>query len=407
LDKARIWKLAIGDILFKVNCDVLSSFGSLESATFVADQLLGGQWGIYDRESLLEVLQELLDHGDSEIYQQCVEGNARTSFEDSFIREFEPRLTHCHLRAWDIGRYATLARWGQHVGFLTEEEYWSILAPAARELQKTYSSWSQFGEHYLIGRYFWSQSKQDSPHENAVNFLTQNQNSPWNLVEWNADLQISHNPDWQSGNPYYFNPPLVYNKRIKAIDQYYQLLVRFDSIDSNLYNAYGLFLEDEFGDTERAAQCFVKSIEYSFGEDFPFKNLVQLFRRSAKPAKQIHNLFKLWMSRVSHSAMPYFYYADWLTDIQSDDYSLIDSCYQKAVSLDPENASIYNDYGFYLHTTMGDYSAARNMYTKALDLEPEDEVVQENLALLEESAQTIRQLASKKEYAHFFRNDLM
>ncbi len=46
------------------------------------------------------------------------------------------------ITAWDFGRYIFLCRMGYIVGWLTEEEAWSRIIPAARFLQASYGSWS-------------------------------------------------------------------------------------------------------------------------------------------------------------------------------------------------------------------------------------------------------------------------
>jgi Flp pilus assembly protein TadD len=58
--------------------------------------------------------------------------------------------------------------------------------------------------------------------------------------------------------------------------------------------------------------------------------------------------------------------------------------FQRAVELDPDNASALNNLGVALEQ-QGDFDAAREAYEKALELKPDDLYIQQNYDLFRES----------------------
>ena len=92
--------------------------------------------------------------------------------------------------AWDFGRYINLCRWGYGVGYLSEDEAWARILPAARLLQSSFGSWQEFAQDYIGGREFWSAAqmrKNGTEARAAVVFF----NSPgglWTKIPWNESL---------------------------------------------------------------------------------------------------------------------------------------------------------------------------------------------------------------------------
>ncbi|WP_020608188.1 DUF1266 domain-containing protein [Actinomadura flavalba] len=91
---------------------------------------------------------------------------------------------------WDVARAAMLARWGHIVGWLTAEECWSRLLPAARRIQARYVSWQDMAACHLQGRLLWSGGTppDQGRFEEKVRELATDPGSPWNTVPWNLDL---------------------------------------------------------------------------------------------------------------------------------------------------------------------------------------------------------------------------
>jgi hypothetical protein len=94
------------------------------------------------------------------------------------------------ITAWDFARYINLCRWGADCGWLTEQEAWDRIIPAARLLQTSYASWDDFAADYLLGRNFWS--PETGADNETVRFTVKLLNFPprglWSTIRWDESL---------------------------------------------------------------------------------------------------------------------------------------------------------------------------------------------------------------------------
>ncbi|NGO47268.1 DUF1266 domain-containing protein [Streptomyces sp. YC419] len=105
--------------------------------------------------------------------------------------------------AWDAGLYVDISRRGFACGMLSEAETWTALKNIVPAVARTYGSWKEYAEHYLLGRRVWLEGLQGrgdadlpAPQEASDAHLQAlldplNKASPWNMAPWDA---ISH-PD--------------------------------------------------------------------------------------------------------------------------------------------------------------------------------------------------------------------
>jgi hypothetical protein len=174
----RLWALATTAIIAQYSGDSHELLGGMplsERAT-VRSQLWGA-WGIKNHQRAIAILDWLQDPGHRKEYQ-----------------EDNPRRPHnkghqIPYLAWDYCRSVRVAGTSYVAGYLTEDEAWQRIMPAARALQANYSSWREMGEDYLAGRERWSDER--NPQFAAVfQLLTdpKDPNSPWNENAWNTDL---------------------------------------------------------------------------------------------------------------------------------------------------------------------------------------------------------------------------
>ncbi len=94
--------------------------------------------------------------------------------------------------AWDLCHYIALCRWGCLAGLLGEKEAYQLILPVAARLQKTYGSWNQLGDEYLIGRNFSTEGvwKEDEEGYKEVDlFLFTCKSSPWVYLPWATKLE--------------------------------------------------------------------------------------------------------------------------------------------------------------------------------------------------------------------------
>ena len=108
------------------------------------------------------------------------------------VHEYGASLGDRGILAWDLCHYIALCRWGCLVGLLGEKEAYQLIMPAAARLQKTYGSWNQMGDEYLIGRKFCTvgDGKEDEESYNEVDlFLFTCKSSPWVYLPWATKLE--------------------------------------------------------------------------------------------------------------------------------------------------------------------------------------------------------------------------
>ncbi|MEV0179213.1 DUF1266 domain-containing protein [Streptomyces sp. NPDC050625] len=126
-------------------------------------------------------------------------GLARTGY-----RVRAQQLTGVAPLAWDAALYVDVARRGFACGMITEHEAWTALKSIVPSVARTYASWQEYADHYLLGRKVWRdglRSTQDagSPAPQAtaeahVRSLLDpvNRAGPWNLAPWDAIYQPDH-----------------------------------------------------------------------------------------------------------------------------------------------------------------------------------------------------------------------
>jgi hypothetical protein len=156
-------------------------------------ETLHRDWGIAGRETLLERLGWLAREGhrkqfnDACALDEAAAKDEEKRFQAHFVRLHRERIGDRSLLAWDAGRLVTLAGWGFVTKMLSEDEAWSYVLPMAMAVQRTYSSWDEFGTHYLLGREFWSRAW-DADTARARLALLDEVSSPWRTLPWATPL---------------------------------------------------------------------------------------------------------------------------------------------------------------------------------------------------------------------------
>lgn len=95
------------------------------------------------------------------------------------------------IAGWDYARYVSLCGWGYIAGYLTEDEAWQRIMPAARRMQSTFDSWEDLGNNHVVGREFWSLKQSQAPGDRtrkSYQKLLADPSSPWVKLQWKLDL---------------------------------------------------------------------------------------------------------------------------------------------------------------------------------------------------------------------------
>jgi hypothetical protein len=164
-------------------------------------------WGVTTREESLEVLKWLLNEGHHKEYEQLAsvvanasetdydmllkkyESNPEVIFKLKFARDNNEKLGKKSLLAWDLCRYIQVAGLSYIAGYLTEDEAWEKIMPAAKIIQENFESWSDMGNNYLMGRHYWAGERNERL--DYIYGLLANQkdsHSPWNQYQWKTNL---------------------------------------------------------------------------------------------------------------------------------------------------------------------------------------------------------------------------
>lgn len=197
------WALATSALLTERNQESHDMLGGVQGTTAEvgrAKSTLRQWWGVRNRNDLLRTLVWLETDGHRRRFEH-VGANPPAQMESAddpeavhairVARANYARLGKKSLLGWDYARFVSLCRWGYLAGYLTEDEAWQWIMPKARELQKTFDSWADLGENYLVGREFWSLEETMTHgwrYRAAYDRLLTNPDSPWVRFPWNLDL---------------------------------------------------------------------------------------------------------------------------------------------------------------------------------------------------------------------------
>ena len=146
---------------------------SAESAR-ITRTILESSWGIADLASLRSTLTWLRDTG----HRAARNPNAADD------------LGPLGLLACDYVRLIALAGWGYVADYISAEEAWSFIVPAARKLQQFYRSWEELGSAYVRGTYLWFRNSGPGCRQ-AFEVLVCEPESPWLTVPWETNLGVA------------------------------------------------------------------------------------------------------------------------------------------------------------------------------------------------------------------------
>jgi Protein of unknown function (DUF1266) len=96
-----------------------------------------------------------------------------------------------NLMAWDASRLINISRWAQQIGWITEDEYFSICTPLAERAQKSYGSWKEMLDASFVASMLWNYDEDRlEGFTNAYNSLLKNPQSPVLVLPWDLRLKF-------------------------------------------------------------------------------------------------------------------------------------------------------------------------------------------------------------------------
>jgi hypothetical protein len=212
LAKSRQWALACAALVGEAGCgryDVMLGCELNDQTIAVMKEFLVREWGIRTRADLLKMLSFIEDKGyrarfeslgkslvplDDALFVTIVEKNVKEPERVNMMRmarRYYGELGDKGLIGWDYSRYIGLCRLGYAIGFLTEDEAWAKIMPAAKLVQAKFSSWQELAHNYMIGAWFWDYTDlaaDSGSLEDAYWRLFDMPSSPWNTLDWKTSL---------------------------------------------------------------------------------------------------------------------------------------------------------------------------------------------------------------------------
>jgi len=169
--------------------ELIGGVGRRDAATILsAKNVLARSWGIYDRDDFFIMIDWLKTAGHNSVY------NIYKNKGDYILTKYKDKLEGKGLIGWDYIRLIRLSGLAYISGYITLEESYDIAIEAAKVIQKTYSSWDEATESYIIGHGFWSGEDPDDTStvtgemEKIRKELLMIKSVPWNTLPWNLPL---------------------------------------------------------------------------------------------------------------------------------------------------------------------------------------------------------------------------
>lgn len=166
-------------------------------------------WRIDSREDALKSIKWLKEEGHRKeldnlmgLYSNCTEEQFNKLFERfaydqdlvnklHFIRSYREQLKGKCIIGWDFCRLAGLAQDCYIAGYLNRDEAMGEIMNAAKVMQNNFSSWEEMANNHLLGREYWSGTR-DERYAEAVKWLLTEQESPWVRYSWDLNLEKSN-----------------------------------------------------------------------------------------------------------------------------------------------------------------------------------------------------------------------
>jgi hypothetical protein len=288
-DKQKSWALATCAMVMDRNSGSHYVLGGRTNSFSTA--VLKQAWNIDSKETLLDWLYKLECGGYRRFYDQWVEAYEARSPEEqerarreSFERggtvsnrmdvmlAMRGRFKDTGLVGRDFSRYVLLCGYSYRAGYLTEKEAWKLIMPAARLLQKAFSSWNELADNYLEGRRFWSLDtylQKGERMRNAVNHLKWHQSSSRRRLKWDLNLlpeeqQDDGSKEFRLGRMYFdsFGHRTLPEDHVEAV-RLFTVAAGKGNLDAMFW--LGLCNQNGFGglkpDDEQAAVWYKKAAE--------------------------------------------------------------------------------------------------------------------------------------------------
>ncbi|MGP1576440.1 MAG: DUF1266 domain-containing protein [Treponema sp.] len=214
LSDAQRWALALTEIMTEVNHDsheTLNFSDRNEENKARYEEMLDRDWGIHNREELLETITKVECDGHAAALKEIKDIMNDTKYLSLFTLLSDYELSERKYNyfkftlanwtlfsdrtiiAWDYGRCIALCRWGYDCGYLTEQEAWEKIFYYAQLIQPLYTDWKEYGFDYYMGRLFFAAGFcEEVAYAEQTDKIYRKLIGPggyWRMLEWNISLE--------------------------------------------------------------------------------------------------------------------------------------------------------------------------------------------------------------------------
>jgi hypothetical protein len=200
LTPAQRWALAAGANMARARGDSLDSLAIVLPRKKLRAMLLEG-WNIKGPEDVEPMLDLLDREGHTHRLRHMLKVIATVPPRelDAWLGQYDAEVQRAlrfamqhreafkdgEIVAWDLERLIFVARAAFSAGYLDEAKAWQHIEHAALRLRRTYRSWSEMSENYLLGRRYWGEGEDLQKYfDAAAHWLLTDKKSPWRRLDW-------------------------------------------------------------------------------------------------------------------------------------------------------------------------------------------------------------------------------
>lgn len=209
----KVWALAVSGMpaeLYRRNHGMIGNPPQTEADIKVGFQNIANGWQIRNANDLQRRLNYFRNEGSTAEFNRIArditgatpgklnqlkaryEGSPQVLHQIYLVEKFSPILGTKSLLAFDMARLVLLCRAAFEAKLMTESQVWEAIYPQALFLQRTFGSWKEVGDNYILGTSFVSADEYDKERprlEESLNRLLTAPQSPWVLLPWNLNLE--------------------------------------------------------------------------------------------------------------------------------------------------------------------------------------------------------------------------
>ena len=196
--------MAFGAPLYVYNGEFTDSIAADEDDIDTMRSTLESWWDVTDHDSALGIFSWLLNEGHHAAHDPALAYIAEKGFDSIPADEGEElgdafRIASHMIDSgicdsaslpataigWDLARATECAKWSYCCGYIQKDEMWNVMGLIRDIAKRTFSSWSEYGLSYVIGRGVWHGDEDDADIAYEVySALMGDENSPWLRIEW-------------------------------------------------------------------------------------------------------------------------------------------------------------------------------------------------------------------------------